>query len=161
MRHPGTNTALAFVTGWFLVSCGVALAIAPRATGHDQAALLDNGRRIVAGQVPFRDILDVNSPIVFYVNAVPAALAAVTGTNPIPWFTALIGLLSAWSALLADRALLAMSPEARWVERLALMLVPLGPATVHLTMAEPGQRDHLFVLMYFPFLIYRVAAAQG
>jgi hypothetical protein len=161
MRHPGTNTALAFVTGWFLVSCGVALAIAPRATGHDQAGLLDNGRRIVAGQIPFRDILDVNSPIVFYVNAVPAALAAVTGTNPIPWFTALLGLLSAWSALLADRALLAMSPEARWVERLALMLVPLGPATVHLTMAEPGQRDHLFVLMYFPFLIYRVAAAQG
>jgi hypothetical protein len=161
MRQPGTNTALAFVTGWLLVSGGLALAIAPRATGPDQAALLDNGRRILAGQIPFRDILDINSPIVFYLNTVPAAFAAATGTNPIPWFTALIALLSAWSALLADRALLAMSPKAHWVERLALMLVPLGPATVHLTMAEPGQRDHLYVLMYFPFLIYRVAAAQG
>jgi hypothetical protein len=161
MRHPGANPAIPFVTAWLLVSCGLALAIAPRATGPDQASLLDNGRRILAGELPFRDILDINSPIVFYVNAVPAAFAAATGTNPIPWFTALIGLLSAWSALLADRALLAMSPEARWVERLALMLVPLGPATVHLTLAEPGQREHLSVLMYFPFLIYRVAAAQG
>jgi hypothetical protein len=161
MRHPARNTAVGFVTVWLLVSVGVALAIAPRATGHDQAALLDDGRRIVAGEIPFRDILDINSPMVFYLNAVPAAFAAATGTNPIPWFSALVGLLSAWSALLADRALLAMSPDARWVERLALMLVPLGPATVHLTMAEPGQRDHLFVLMYFPFLIYRAAAAQG
>lgn len=161
MRHPTTNTGKAFVTGWLLVSGGLALAIAPRATGPDQAALLDSGRRILAGELPFRDILDINSPIVFYLNALPAAFAAATGTNPIPWFTALIALLSGWSALLADRALLAMSPDARWVERLALMLAPLGPATVHLTMAEPGQREHMFLLMYFPFLIYRVAAAQG
>ena len=161
MRHPGPNPAIAFVTVWLLVSGGLALAIAPRAIGHDQAWLLDTGRRIVAGEVLFRDFLDINSPIVYYLNAVPAAFAAATGTNPIPWFTTLLVLLSAWSALLADRALLAISPEARWVERLALMLVPLGPATVHLTMAEPGQREHLFVLMYFPFLIYRVAAARG
>ena len=161
MRHPAANTAVGFVTAWLLISGGVSLAIAPRATGHDQAALLDAGRRIVAGEVPYRDILDINSPIVFYVNAIPAALAAATGTNPIPWFTALLVLLSAWSALLADRALRAMSPQARWVERLAIMLVPLGPATVYFTTAVPGQREHLFVLMYFPFLLYRVAAAQG
>lgn len=161
MGHRAKQIALAFVTAWVLVSGGLALAIGPRATGHDQGGLLDCGRRIVAGQVLYRDILDINSPIVYYVNAVPAAFAAATGTNPIPWFTALVVLLSAWSAVLADRALLAMSPQVRWVERMAIMLVPLGPAAVHLALAEPGQREHLYVLMYFPFLMYRVAAAQG
>jgi hypothetical protein len=160
-KHGPSAAALAFVAGWLLVSGALALAIAPRAIGHDQASLLDSGRRIVGGEVPFRDILDINSPIVHYVNAGPAALAAATGTNPIPWFTGLVLLLSAWSALLADRALLAMAPQARWVERLAVMLVPLGPGTFHLTFADPGQREHLFVLAYFPFFMYRVAAAHG
>jgi hypothetical protein len=155
------HTAAVFVAGWLLMSGGLALTVAPRAIGHDQASLLASGQRLVEGAVPFRDIRDINSPIVHYVHAVPAALAAATGTNPIPWFNGLVLLLAAWSALAADRALLAMSPGARWAERLAVMLIPLGPATFHLTFPDPGQREHLFVLLWLPFVMYRIAAAHG
>ena len=155
------TAALAFVAIWCLVSGGLALVIAPRAIGHDQAALLRYGVNIAAGAVPFRDFLDINSPVIHYVNAIPASVAALARANPIPWFTAMVVLLSAWSALMADRALRAMQPAAPWLSRLTVMIVPLGPGTVHLTLADPGQREHLFVLLSFPFLMTRVAAAAG
>jgi hypothetical protein len=148
-----------FVAVWAVASGGTALLVAPRAIGHDQAALLRNGMEIATGALPFRDVVDINSPVIHYFNAIPALAAAFARTNPIPWFTVVVLLLSAWSAVLSDRAFRSMSPDAQWTERLAVLLVPLGPGTVHLLLAEPGQREHLCVLLYFPFLLSRVAAA--
>ena len=149
------------VAVWIVFGGALPLLLAPRAIGHDQASLLEKGIDILNGAVPFRDIRDFNSPLIYYVNAIPAALGSLAGTNVIPWFTALTVVLAAWSALLADRVLLAISPAARWVERFAVMLVPLGPCSFHLTITDPGQREHLFLLLYFPFLLSRVAASRG
>jgi hypothetical protein len=143
--------------GWAVVTAAAALAVAPRAIGHDEAFYLVCGSRIARGEVPYRDFFDINPPLVMYVSTVPALLARILHVSTIPVFTVMVTLLSACSALLADSTFRRLRPDASALERLVVAVVPLGPCALNIGAIDPGQREHLFVLLYYPFMLERIA----
>lgn len=46
---------------------------------HDVAQYLSAGQLLLNGALPYRDIVDTNPPLIIYLSAIPAALAALTG----------------------------------------------------------------------------------
>jgi hypothetical protein len=140
-----------------VVATAVTLGWKPLGIRHDQALLLECGRRLAAGDWPYRDFFEINPPLIMYFTAVPAFAARMLDANPIPAFNLALILLAGWSAwrvlaiaggweplALLDRAALAAP---------ALMLAAVQP--------DPGQREHLFFLLYYPFLILRAGRWSG
>ena len=57
---------------------------------HDVAANLDMARRWLAGDRLYRDVIDVNTPLVFLVYAVPEGLARLFGGSGAIWMVACV-----------------------------------------------------------------------
>jgi hypothetical protein len=151
--------AVLLIAAWVLADIVVRLAIDPLAILHDQALYIECGRRIALGQLPYRDFFDINPPLIMYLNAVPALLARMAGVNPVPVFTIALALLSGWSAWAAVRIAQPLI-GASFLDRLILLMVPLGPCALAAWKMDTGQREHLFVLLYYPFFVLRVVRSM-
>ena len=147
------------IAAWAAVTLAARYAIDPLALQHDQALYLECARRILAGERPYVDFFDINPPLVMYVNVPIAWAAQVLRLNPIPAFTAAVTLLSAasaWLMLRWTRAIAGLTP----VDRLVLLVLPLGPCALNPAESGFGQREHLFLLLYLPVFALRVARAE-
>ena len=65
---------------------------------HDCALLLQQGQLILDGWVPYVDFVEVNLPLIMYLNTIPAALSRALGLNVLPTFSVLVLLLVILSA---------------------------------------------------------------
>jgi hypothetical protein len=99
----------------------------------------------------YADILELNPPLAFYLTAIPVWIARVTGLDPMTTFKGFVLMLTAGSLLLSQRLLareIQFSPAARRavlaVAAVGLLLLPIG---------DFGQRDHLFTILFLPFLV--------
>lgn len=160
MNTRAARQATMLITAWVLADIAVRFAIDPLAIQHDQAFYVECGRRIAAGELPYRDFFDINPPLIMYLNAVPAFVARIVGVNPIPVFNVGLALLSGWSAWAALRQARPLLQDS-FLERLVLLVVPLGPCALTFAEIDVGQREHLFLLLYYPFFILRVARWNG
>lgn len=119
-----------------------------------EAALsLQCGMLIVDGKVPYIDFLEVAAPSSMYFSAIPALFCKLLPTiHPVVIFHNFVFLLALGSCALVALILL----RKRTREQAHVPAFIIGFALLNLMMIkEFGQREHLFLLGYMPFLITR------
>jgi hypothetical protein len=135
----------------------LAMALAPP-LNHDVAAVLNFSERWLGGERLYRDLIDVNPPLIFILSAIPAGLAR--------W---LPGLDGAEALLLCVLGLCVLSW--RWVVRLrqgmaegvveAAVLNATVPLVLLLPAYDLGQREHLMAMAALPYLVLAARRMQG
>ena len=114
--------------------------------------------RFVEGARLYRDVIEVNPPLAFYLMAPPVLAARTLGISSTPLFIGYAFLLLALSLWLADRVLRQM-PSVTNSERGAFLLAMLGGLTL-LPLPMFGQREHLMLILAAPYILllgYRLA----
>jgi hypothetical protein len=121
---------------------------------HDVAALLQFAQRMLHGERLYVDLIDINPPMVFFLDTVPVGAAQLLGISSVTaliGFTLLLcGITTAWSLALLRR--LDAGP-------LAMTVAPalIGFALIVYPMHSFGQREHLLLALALP---YALAAAM-
>ena len=124
---------------------------------HDVAAVLGFSQRWLAGERLYVDLIDVNPPLIYLLNLVPAGLARATGIEAV---SALQGCLLAWGAAVWGLALYLRDPGVQGpVERLLLAVLP--GLLVFAAGYDFGQRDHLVAASALPYLYAAARRARG
>jgi hypothetical protein len=144
-----------------------ALALAPAAAfllmvlapplNHDVAAILNFAERWVGGERLYRELIDVNPPLIFVLTAIPAALARVTPLDGVQaLLLCVLGCcLAAWRLTVRLRHGRVEGP----VERAVLdALVPLACV---LPAYDVGQREHLMALFAIPYAFLAARRIEG
>jgi hypothetical protein len=144
-----------------------ALAFAPAAAfllivlapplNHDAAAILNFAERWVSGERLYRELIDVNPPLIFVLTAVPALLAKwspLDGTGA--YLLCVLGLcLAAWRLTSRLRG----TRKEGTVERAVLdALVPLAMV---LPAYDVGQREHLMAIFAIPYAFLAARRIEG
>lgn len=125
---------------------------------HDVAALLQFTDRWLAGAALYRDLIDVNPPLIFLLSAVPVALARASGLPVVVAFDlALLLFTGLVGAMLWRRA--GMFADRPVVHRVLLAVVPFAVLGLGNSMA--GQREQLLALAALPWLFDSALAAEG
>ncbi len=124
---------------------------------HDVAAILNFAERWVAGERLYRDLIDVNPPLVFVLTAIPALVAKWTPLDGVEalLLAALGCCLAAWRLTARLRQGMAEGP----VERAVLdALVPLACV---MAAYDVGQREHLMALFAIPYAFLAAHRMEG
>ena len=124
---------------------------------HDVGAVLAFSQRWLGGEHLYTDLIDVNPPLIFVLNLVPAAVAAWTGldgTRALQLSLLAYGAL-AWRIgwLVRDRP--AEGPAERAFLDVLPALVLLGAGY------DFGQREHLMAIGALPYLLCAARRAEG
>jgi hypothetical protein len=126
---------------------------------HDVAANLDMARRWIGGERLYRDIIDVNTPLVFLIYAIPEGLARLLGGAGTSWMVAcVIGAIAA-SSLACHRILVRLYEDAHPVGLVLLSLMVPFLLVVVPPDNSFGQREHVMTVLAMPYLL--AAAARG
>ncbi|CAN5308581.1 hypothetical protein BH11CYA1_BH11CYA1_46930 [soil metagenome] len=138
----------------------ISVLLHPLRIGWDPALHLQCAQLIVAGGLPYIDMFDVNPPLIWYLDMMPALLAsAINIPVTLAFNLFMVFLLALSSSLCAYIALTKLERNA------SSILVNLGLVfgllyfNFFLTF-DFGQREQIFVLLYFPFLFLRFARYQ-
>jgi len=124
---------------------------------HDVAAILNFAERWIAGDRLYRDLIDVNPPLIFVLTAIPALLARATGIGGVQalLLCVLLCCLAAWRMTQRLRRDRAEGP----VERAVLdALVPLACVVAAY---DVGQREQLMALFAIPYAFLAARRIEG
>ncbi len=138
----------------------VLIFIYPLRINHDVALYLEIGDFILEGKIPYVDYIEVNLPLIHYINVIPVLLSRILLTNPIKIFLPLVFLLTIL-CIASIHYSLRILPSG---EKIATWAITFGIAIFTLivfTLNDFGQREHLFVLLYFPYFFIRWDRWQG
>ncbi|PZW43078.1 hypothetical protein C8P66_117104 [Humitalea rosea] len=124
---------------------------------HDAAVILDVAQRWLLGEALYRDVVDVNPPLIFVLNLLPAAIAKWTPIPVIPAFKiCLLGLC--WLSIRLMRRLrtgMAEGPaEAATLDAVLPLLLFAGGY-------DFGQREQMMTLTALPYLILAARRLDG
>ncbi len=133
----------------------------------DCAMYLHIGELILDGWVPYVDFVEINPPLVMYVHAVPVAIARSLGVSSISVFNAMVSLLAGLGAWVVLRQLAHLAPRLSEPHRhlvanvwlgFSFLILIAGQWTLPTAVAgtDYGQREHLIVLGYLPFVFLRM-----
>lgn len=133
----------------------------PRWINPDCAVNLYLGDLLLNGQIPYVDFVEINPPLIMYVNTLPALVARVLDCGPILCFQGLV--IAVWIiSILQLRAILFFSSGPFRREEVGIILTAWSFSTICVHLQDHfGQREHLFLLFYIPFLVMRVLRHQG
>ena len=125
----------------------------PLVTWADQSVYLEMGKLLLEGKRPYIDFFDFNPPMIMYVNVIPILVSrilhvpATQGMHlSVHFYTFLSTLFAAYIAY-----------KSRTVTNF-LILLPMFFTFALYTQGldtDLGQREHLFMLTYLPFLMVR------
>ncbi len=124
---------------------------------HDVAAVLSFAERWLAGEQLYVDLIDVNPPLVFVLNLLPAGLARVMGLGGVAALQlCLVALcLGVWGLALAVRDRAAEGRVERAVLDVLPGLVAFGAGY------DFGQRETLMAAMALPYFLAAARRMQG
>jgi len=131
----------------------------PLLLNRDSAMYLQVADMLLEGGLPYLDIVEINPPMTWYLNAIPVAFARLLDLNVIATYKAFVALLTAAAALAARLLLVRARPRPGVWEVACFSWVCV--ATLHLGGAVFGQREHLFAVMALPFLVLRWVRSTG
>jgi hypothetical protein len=142
-------------TRWLLALAVAAIGVLPPLLGRvipDTAFLLFAAERVLDGARLYVDIIEVNPPLVVWLNLPVVVLARAVGVGPATVYQLSVAFL-AMSSLLGARWALKLlpgggDPRVRRVTLLALVI-----AVLPLARADYGEREHLAMLLGLPFLL--------
>lgn len=142
------------------VPCAWALLYLLPPLNGDAASILYFADRMLAGDRLYVDLIDVNPPLIFWLNVIPAWIARQAGTDPAVTFIALVLGLHAASLLLCRHSFRQLG-EVR--APFARTLVPLAALAALLVLpgADFGQRCHLMVVLALPYTMITALRLQG
>ena len=138
-----------------MVLCGAAILFEVPAN-HDLAWLMYVGGRVLDGARPYRDLIEVNPPLVIYLSAAAAWVGRRLSVTSFTAFYGLVLVLAGLSAGLCSWLLARLAPVGvtRWAAAVFLFLV------VPFAGVEFGQREHLLLLLYAPYLVLAALRAR-
>jgi hypothetical protein len=141
---------------FWLPVLGFALAVLAPPLNHDVAAVLQWSQRWLAGEQLYVDLIDVNPPLIFILNLLPAWLMSLGlgAATAIHFCVALLGGLS-WRLFALARERPAEGPVLR------ALLDGLPALLLVLPGYDFGQREHLMMLAALPYLMGAVKRASG
>lgn len=126
----------------------------------DEALILTISERWLGGERLYIDLIDVNPPLIFILNLVPAALERFTGIGgPVALVLSILAFcaVSIWLSL--KMISLVVGPDDRATR---LMLAPLVVVALVIFPGDNlGQREHLMVVALMPYLLLAAARIRG
>jgi hypothetical protein len=122
---------------------------------QDSAQYLHIGHQLLAGATPYVDYVETNPPLVHYLHVLPAALTRLGVSLP-QAFLILVSALCLYAAY-AIAELLSLLGVGRPAERLLVATGWLCLSLLVLCNNGYGQREHLFIVAYGPWLLCRHA----
>ena len=131
----------------------------PLPIDHDVSWYLVATNRLLDGERVYRDIIEINPPLAFYLTMPPLLAARLTGLSPETCFVGYLFLLIAASLVLAYR-LLALLPGASILYRRG-MLVGVLVGFCLIPMPFFGQREHLTFILALPYLLLVAVRLTG
>lgn len=124
---------------------------------HDVAAVLAFSERWLTGEHLYSDLIDVNPPLIFILNLIPAWIAAITGIEAT---RALQACVLAWGLLAWRLSWLARDRKAEGTAERAFLDVLPGLFLL-LPGYDFGQREHLMMVAALPYLLGAAARTRG
>jgi len=126
---------------------------------HDNGWLLIAAERLLDGGTYRRDFVEPNPPLILFLNVPPVLLSRLLGVAPYTAFSLYVCGLILLSAALSARSLAACLDGARGPTGAAVV------ACVAILALEPGyefgQREHLFVILFLPGLLWFALREAG
>lgn len=132
----------------------------PLRVNHDAAIYLEIGDFLLEGKIPYVDYIEVNLPLIHYINVIPVLISRILKTNPIRVFLPLVFLLSILCIRSISHSLKTLPPR----EQVATWTITFGIAIFTLivfTLNDFGQREHIFVLLFLPYFFLRWNRWEG
>lgn len=141
-----------------LAGLGLALVTGSVTPSHDVMLLLEVGERLLDGARPYVDYVETNPPLSHYIHAAIVGLGRALGISSLAAMWALV-----WLGTVAGAGALASGGRPVWGERSAVRAAAaLAGSTVFLaSVGELGQREHLFVILFLPWIVHRSRVAVG
>ena len=126
----------------------------------DSAWLLHAAGRVVGGAQLYTDVVEVNPPLIVWLNVIVVAVARLLHTSEITTYRVFVWGLVGLALWLSDRMLASLSEPDDFRYRRGLLL---GAATILLALPGPyfGQREHLTLAMVLPWILATAARARG
>ena len=116
----------------------------------DIAWLLYVARRWMAGRELYVDMIEINPPLIVWISAIPVALARWLSVAPqfvaMPVFAAIVLGCAWWSACL-------LRPIGGLFAARIPVFAVIGGVLLIIPASELGQREHLLVAAFLPYLI--------
>jgi hypothetical protein len=126
----------------------------------DVAWYLYVARRMLAGAHLYRDVIEVNPPLIVMFSVPAALLARALGVTDIVVFNLGAAGIAAGAAAFAGRMVARLLGPSRERERRAIVLLLLV-ALFPLAVADFGQREHLLLALVLPYLCVSAVRATG
>lgn len=127
---------------------------------HDVAWLLYVAGRVLDGAHLYRDIIEINPPLIVFLSIPPAFLARALRVTDLLVYNIGTVALALGSVALAGRLLLRVLGRGLDGERRAILLLFLA-ALFPLAVADFGQREHILLVLVLPYLCLSAGRARG
>lgn len=155
-------------SGWVIAAAallvlnlGFTLSDFPWQIDCDCAMYLRCGQLLLEGKLPYVDFVDINPPLIMYLNLLPAALAKLTSLpllvsfKVLFWFVTVIAWLTAVAILYTKKEHKESNFFGPYIFSIALFDWMCG------LWEQFGQRDQLFAIWLFPFFLIRWLHSSG
>jgi hypothetical protein len=137
------------------------LLASPSRINADSAMYLQIGELLLHGQRPYVDFLDINPPMVMYLNVIPAALARISPFPTITTFNLLIWVLVA-GTLAQTWWLIRRVPQAGAARVAGTLACGLAAGhVIALFGSNWGEREQIFMAAAAPYLALRFLRTHG
>lgn len=134
----------------------------PLEINHDVAILIQTGQLLLEGETPYVDFIELDPPMIMYVNAIPAFFSKLFSIHPILAFSILLGLLNVWLIWVVKQILETSRMDLKREEAYSIPIFFALFALWALKYGVWGQRDYLFTIAFIPYLLIRfVRNTQG
>ena len=124
---------------------------------HDVAAVLNFAARWIAGERLYAELIDVNPPLIFVLNLLPAAIGAFTPLDEVQGLLVCLLGLCALSARLALR----LARPAAGAPLEAAALAAVLPLLMLAAGYDFGQREHLMAVAAIPYVLLAARRMEG
>lgn len=129
---------------------------------HDVAVILAISDRWLGGERMYVDMIDVNPPLIFMLNLIPAALSRFLSLQNTQSLVLCVVSLALWSAIVSWRMFPSLAGDAAAARAQSMIFLPL---VLFLGICYPGemfaQREHLMVLTAVPYALLAAARYDG
>lgn len=126
---------------------------------QDVGVILSVTERWMSGERLYLDVIDVNPPLIFFLNLIPVALAKVLPVGSDITLMICVLALALWSVWASYRIILAL--DVAQESSISVLLLPLLLFALIVFPSEMfAQREHLMALGMFPYLLLAAARCE-
>ncbi len=128
---------------------------------HDCAYFLQSAQMLLKGAIPYVDFSGVNPPLANYLHVFPVVCSSILKISMPLSFYFTVTLLTITSVVLAYMILSKSAIFKSFISRILICIAILLISLTSLSWGHYGQREHIFILGYLPFVFLREARYRG